>query len=164
MKTHLNSKVYNTDIYVRLSREDGDKIESDSIINQKELIKNFIQNKPEFRLHQIRVNDGYSGVNFDRPAFVYMLSDISAGKVNCVIVKDLSRFGRNYIEAGKYITNIFPFLNVRFIAINDNFDTADIQKNNSELIYVHFKNLMNDAYCNDISVKTRSSLDIKCKS
>lgn len=93
-----------------------------------------------------------------------MLSDISAGKVNCVIVKDLSRFGRNYIEAGKYITNIFPFLNVRFIAINDNFDTADIQKNNSELIYVHFKNLMNDAYCNDISVKTRSSLDIKCKS
>ena len=163
METHFNSKVYDTDIYVRLSREDGDKSESDSIVNQKELIKNFIRNKPEFRLHQIRVDDGYSGVNFNRPAFIDMLSDIRAGKVNCVIVKDLSRFGRNYIEAGKYITNIFPFLNVRFIAINDNFDTADITKNNSQIIYVHFKNLMNDAYCNDISLKTRSSLDIKCK-
>ncbi len=163
MNTHLTSKIYNTDIYVRLSREDGDKIESDSIVNQKEFIKNFLKNKPEFKLHQIRVDDGYTGVNFQRPSFIKMLDDIKAGKVNCVVVKDLSRFGRNYIEAGKYITNIFPFLNVRFIAINDNFDTADIQKNNSQLIYVHFKNLMNDAYCNDISVKTRSSLDIKCR-
>ncbi len=163
MNTHLTPKIYNTDIYVRLSREDGDKIESDSIVNQKEFIKNFLKNKPEFKLHQIRVDDGYTGVNFDRPSFIKMLDDIKAGKVNCVIVKDLSRFGRNYIEAGKYITNIFPFLNVRFIAINDNFDTADIQKNNSQLIYVHFKNLMNDAYCNDISVKTRSSLDVKCR-
>ena len=163
MNTHLTSKIYNTDIYVRLSREDGDKIESDSIVNQKEFIKNFLKNKPEFKLHQIRVDDGYTGVNFQRPSFIKMLDDIKAGKVNCVVVKDLSRFGRNYIEAGKYITNIFPFLNVRFIAINDNFDTADIQKNNSQLIYVHFKNLINDAYCNDISVKTRSSLDIKCR-
>ncbi len=163
MNTHLTSKIYNTDIYVRLSREDGDKIESYSIVNQKEFIKNFLKNKPEFKLHQIRVDDGYTGVNFQRPSFIKMLDDIKAGKVNCVVVKDLSRFGRNYIEAGKYITNIFPFFNVRFIAINDNFDTADIQKNNSQLIYVHFKNLINDAYCNDISVKTRISLDIKCR-
>ena len=155
-------KTYNTDIYVRLSREDGDKIESDSIVNQKELIKNFLKNKPEFKVHQIRVDDGFTGVNFQRPAFTEMLADIKAGKVNCVIVKDLSRFGRNYIEAGKYITNIFPFLDVRFIAINDNFDTADIN-NSSELIFFHFKNLINDAYCADISVKTRSQLDVKRK-
>ena len=153
-------KTYNTDIYVRLSREDGDKIESDSIVNQKELIKNFLKNKPEFKLHQIRVDDGFTGVDFQRPAFIEMLADIKAGKVNCVIVKDLSRFGRNYIEAGKYITNIFPFLDVRFIAINDNFDTADIN-NSSELIFFHFKNLINDAYCADISVKTRSQLEVK---
>ena len=100
METHFNSKVHDTDIYVRLSREDGDKSESDSIVNQKELIKNFIRNKPEFRLHQIRVDDGYSGVNFNRPAFIDMLSDIRSGKVNCVIVKDLSRFGRNYNRVG----------------------------------------------------------------
>lgn len=160
MKT--NQKVYRTDIYVRLSREDGDKIESDSITNQKELIKSFISNKPEFQIHQIRVDDGYTGVNFQRPAFQAMLEDIKAGKVDCVIVKDLSRFGRNYIEAGKYITNIFPFLGVRFIAINDSYDTA-LTNNPSNVILVHFKNFMNDSYCNDISVKTRSSLKIKCK-
>ena len=154
--------VYNTDIYVRLSREDGDKTESDSIINQQELIKEYLSKKPELRINQIRIDDGYTGVNFQRPAFQAMLEDVKAGKVNCIVVKDLSRFGRNYIEVGKYITNIFPFLGVRFIAINDNLDTADM-KNSSELIFVHFKNLMNDAYCSDISVKTRSSLNIKQK-
>jgi len=133
----------------------GIKSKATVFVNQKELIKNFLKDKLEFKLHQIRVDDGFTGVNFQRPAFTEMLADIKAGKVNCVIVKDLSRFGRNYIEAGKYITNIFPFLDVRFIAINDNFDTADIN-NSSELVFFHFKNLMNDAYCGDISIKTRT--------
>lgn len=89
-----------------------------------------------------------------------MLEDIKSGKVNCVIVKDLSRFGRNYIEAGRYIEKIFPYLGVRFIAINDNIDTACATSASDELL-IPFKNLINDAYCRDISIKVRSHLDIK---
>jgi DNA invertase Pin-like site-specific DNA recombinase len=155
-------KAYVADVYVRLSREDGDKEESDSISNQKMLILNFIKDKPDIKLHKIRVDDGFTGTNFDRPSFQEMIADVKSGKVNCIIVKDLSRFGRNYVESGKYITNIFPFLNVRFIAVNDNFDTVN-SINSSELTVFHFKNLLNDAYCNDISVKVRSQLDIKRK-
>ena len=91
-----------------------------------------------------------------------MLEDIKSGKVNCVIVKDLSRFGRNYIEAGRYIEKIFPYLGVRFIAINDNIDTAS-EMSASEEMLIPFKNLINDAYCRDISIKVRSHLDIKRK-
>ena len=98
MNTNLNTDVYNADIYLRLSREDGDKEESDSITNQKELILEFLKSRKDIRVHAIRADDGYSGVNFDRPAFQQMLEDIKNGKVNCVITKDLSRFGRNHIE------------------------------------------------------------------
>lgn len=162
MNTNLNTTVYDADLYLRLSREDGDKEESDSIVNQKELIKEFLKSKPDIRIHEIRVDDGYSGVNFERPAFQKMLSDIKEGKVNCVIVKDLSRFGRNYIEAGKYIEKIFPYLGVRFIAVNDNYDSISGNGQNDNII-VPFKNLINDAYCRDISIKTRTSLEVKRK-
>ena len=158
----MQKKVYNADIYVRISREDGDKEESDSISNQKILIQNFLKTKSDIKLHKIRVDDGFTGVNFNRPAFSEMLADVKAGKVNCIIVKDLSRFGRNYIENGKYITNIFPFLGVRFIAVNDSFDTGSTLQS-SEMTIFHFKNILNDAYCNDISIKVRSQLDIKRK-
>ena len=153
MNTNLNTDVYNADIYLRLSREDGDKEESDSITNQKELILEFLKSRKDIRVHAIRADDGYSGVNFDRPAFQQMLEDIKNGKVNCVITKDLSRFGRNHIEVGKYIEKIFPYLGVRFIAINDRYDSIenDAQANN---IIIPFKNLINDAYCRDISIKT----------
>ena len=159
MKTILNN-VYNADAYYRLSREDGDKAESDSIVNQKSLVKEYLKMHPDIRIHKERVDDGYSGVSFDRPAFQSMLEDIKSGKVNCVIVKDLSRFGRNYIESGRYIEKIFPYLGVRFIAINDNIDTVS-SKNNSDEMLIPFKNLINDAYCRDISIKIRSHLDIK---
>ena len=125
MNTNLNTDVYNADIYLRLSREDGDKEESDSITNQKELILEFLKSRKDIRVHAIRADDGYSGVNFDRPAFQQMLEDIKNGKVNCVITKDLSRFGRNHIEVGKYIEKIFPYLGVRFIAINDRYDSIE---------------------------------------
>ena len=140
---------YNACIYARLSRDDGDKLESDSIINQKALIRDFLSKHPEI------------GVNFDRPAFQEMMEDIRSGKINCVVVKDLSRFGRNYIEAGNYIERVFPFLGVRFIAINDNYDSLD--RNQSDSLIIPFKNLINDAYCKDISVKIRSQLEIKRK-
>ena len=148
------------DAYYRLSREDGDKAESDSIVNQKALVKEFLKSCPDITLYEEKVDDGYTGVNFERPGFQAMLEDIKSGKVNCVIVKDLSRFGRNYIEAGRYIEKIFPYLGVRFIAINDNIDTASSMDKSEEMI-IPFKNLINDAYCRDISVKIRSHLDIK---
>ena len=162
MNTNLNTDVYDADVYLRLSKEDGDKEESDSITNQRELILEFLKSREDIRIHEVRVDDGYSGVNFERPAFQQMLEDIKAGKVNCVVTKDLSRFGRNHIEVGKYIEKIFPYLGVRFIAVNDNYDslTNDTQTNN---IIIPFKNLINDAYCRDISMKIRSNLEVKRK-
>ena len=155
------SKEYNACIYARLSRDDGDKLESDSIINQKALIRDFISKHPEIHVVSEKTDDGYSGVNFDRPAFQEMMEDIRSGKINCVVVKDLSRFGRNYIEAGNYIERVFPFMGVRFIAINDSYDSLD--RNQSDSLIIPFKNLINDAYCKDISVKIRSQLEIKRK-
>lgn len=162
METNLNTKIYNADLYLRLSKEDGDKEESDSITNQKELIFDYLKSMEDIKIHEVRVDDGYSGVNFDRPAFQQMLEDIKAGKVDCVITKDLSRFGRNHIEVGKYLEKIFPYLGIRFIAINDNYDSAksDTQTDN---IIIPFKNLINDAYCRDISIKIRSNLEVKRK-
>lgn len=162
METNLNTKIYNADLYLRLSKEDGDKEESDSITNQKELILDYLKSMEDIKIHEIRVDDGYSGVNFNRPAFQQMLEDIKAGKVDCVITKDLSRFGRNHIEVGKYLEKIFPYLGVRFIAINDNYDStkSDTQTDN---IIIPFKNLINDAYCRDISIKIRSNLEVKRK-
>ncbi len=157
----MKNKSFNACIYTRLSRDDGDKLESDSIINQRALIKDFLSKHPEIKTVSEKTDDGYSGVNFDRPAFQEMMDEIRTGKVNCVVVKDLSRFGRNYIEAGNYIERVFPFMGVRFIAINDSYDSLD--RNQSDSLIIPFKNLINDAYCKDISVKIRSQLEIKRK-
>lgn len=162
MNTYYESKKYNAALYVRLSREDGDKEESESITNQKELIKEFIKTQQDIRISSERIDDGYSGVNFERPAFMEMLEDIKKGRIDCIIVKDLSRFGRNYIEVGRYIEKIFPYLGVRFIAINDNYDSI-YAKTPFDNILLPFKNLINDSYCRDISIKIRSQLDMKRK-
>ena len=108
-------KIYHAAVCLRLSMEDGyvaedSRLESNNISNQKNLIMNFVGKSPEIHIHSIRVDDGYSGVDFNRPNFQQMLDDIKAGEVDCVIVKDLSRFGRNYIEAGRYIEKIFPMM------------------------------------------------------
>ena len=99
--------MYDAALYLRLSRDDiedgGAKIESDSIANQRELLRSFVKSQPDIQIFDIYVDDGYSGGNFDRPEFKRMTKDIESGKVNCVIVKDLSRFGREYIEAGRLI-------------------------------------------------------------
>jgi DNA invertase Pin-like site-specific DNA recombinase len=158
----MSKKIYNAALYVRISKDDGDKAESDSIINQKELIKDYLRSIPEIQLCSERVDDGFSGVDFLRPDFEAMMEDIRAGKINCVVVKDLSRFGRNYIEVGKYLENIFPFLGVRFISVNDQFDSANKRTDAEELI-LPFKNLINDAYSRDLSVKIRSQLLVKRK-
>lgn len=155
-------KKYNAAIYIRLSKDDGDKMESNSISNQRTLIESFLKNRPEITVRSERVDDGYSGVTFDRPAVKAMLEDIKAGSINCVIVKDLSRFGRNYIETGRYIEQVFPFMGVRFIAINDGFDSAN-QQSQADGMIIPFKNLINDAYSRDISIKVRSQLNTRCK-
>lgn len=146
--------------YLRLSREDGDKLESDSIRNQRELIKEFVAQHSGLNLVDEYVDDGYSGTSYERPAFQRMLEDVKSGKINCIIVKDLSRLGRNYIETGRYLEKIFPFLGVRFISILDHYDSAS-DGNEADQIIVPFKNLINDAYCRDISTKIRSQLDVK---
>lgn len=146
--------------YLRLSKDDNDKSESNSIGNQRQLIQDFVKRQPDIRLVDEKVDDGFTGTTFERPGFTEMMELIRAGKANCIIVKDLSRFGRNFVEAGKYLHQIFPFLGVRFIAINDNYDSlkSDYQTNN---LYVPIKNLFNDAYSRDVSVKMRSFYDYK---
>lgn len=145
--------------YIRLSYTDDKTSESDSVGNQRKLIENFAANHPEIKIVSEKIDDGYSGIIFDRPAFKEMMQDITAGKINCVIVKDLSRLGREYIETGRYLRRVFPAYGVRFIAINDNLDTANDESSDELLVSV--KNIMNEAYCRDISIKTRSALEIK---
>ena len=140
-------------------KKDGDisssaKLESNSISNQKALILDFLKDKKDIEVVSVRVDDGYSGSNFDRPAFQAMLEDIRRWDCRLRSGKDLSRFGREYIDSGKYIERLFPALGVRFIAINDNYDSLK-GKNQADEIIIPFKNLINDAYCRDISIKIR---------
>jgi DNA invertase Pin-like site-specific DNA recombinase len=153
---------YNADVYLRLSKQDGDNTESDSIGNQRALILDFLKSQPDITVHKIRIDDGFSGVDFNRPDFIRMIDDIRDGTVNCVVVKDFSRFGRNYIENGKYTQQLFPRTGVRFIAVNDCYDSTKAQGFTGNII-VPFKKMINDAYCADISTKVRSHLEIKRK-
>lgn len=159
---NTQKKIWNATLYLRLSRDDGDKEESNSITGQRELLRDYISQRPELREYAVRVDDGFSGSTFERPSFQKMIEDVKAGRTDCIVVKDLSRFGRNYLDAGEYIEKIFPFLGVRFIAVNDHYDSLGDKKASDDLI-IPFKNLINEAYCRDISVKIRSQLEIKRK-
>lgn len=150
-------EVWNTAGYLRLSREDGDKAESDSIANQRKLLEQYIAVHPELRLADFYQDDGYTGTNFDRPAFRRMEEDIKQGRVNCVLVKDLSRFGRDYIEVGRYLEREFPARGVRFIAINDHVDSA---RGRYDML-LPMKNIFNTQYARDISDKVRSAIHTK---
>ena len=162
MQNSKETKIWNATLYLRLSRDDGDKEESNSITGQRELLRNFIRTRPELREYAVRIDDGFTGSNFDRPSFKKMLEDVKAGRTNCIIVKDLSRFGRNYLDAGEYIEKIFPFLGVRFIAVNDGFDTLTAQRG-ADGYLVPLKNLINEVYSKDISKKSSSALVAKQK-
>lgn len=163
MQSNTETKIWNATLYLRLSRDDGDKEESNSITGQRELLRDYIRNRPEFHEYAVRIDDGFTGSNFERPDFKKMIEDVKEGRTDCIIVKDLSRFGRNYLDAGEYIEKIFPFLGVRFIAVNDNYDSLAGKTASDDLI-IPFKNLINEAYCRDISVKVRTQLEIKRKS
>ena len=146
-------------MYLRLSKEDGEKVESNSISNQREIINSYVK-RNQITMVKEYVDDGYSGANFDRPNFKEMISDASDKKFDTIIVKDLSRFGRDYIEAGKYIQRIFPENEIRFISVNDNYDSKSADMNDTHLI-LPIKNFINDSYCRDISNKVKSSQKIK---
>ena len=150
---------YKATAYIRLSYTDDRSSESDSVSNQRKLIENFVQRNPDIEVVSEKIDDGYSGIIFDRPAFKEMMQDVTDGNINCVIVKDLSRLGREYIETGRYLRRVFPAYGVRFIAITDNIDTA--HESSGDDLTVSVKNIMNEAYCRDISIKTRTSLDVK---
>lgn len=153
---------YRCAVYLRLSRSDGDQQESNSIKNQRALLNDYLGKHTELHKVDEYVDDGYSGTNFERPDFKRMMQDIENRKINCIIVKDLSRFGRNYIETGRYLERIFPFMGVRFIAINDHYDSAE-ENDDKGRILIPFNNLINDTYCRDISMRVRSHLDVKRK-
>jgi len=151
MNRKINSKITSpllTALYCRLSLEDGKDNESMSISNQKLLLKDYAEKNGMFN-YEFYVDDGFTGRNFNRPAFQRMIKDIEAGRVGCVITKDLSRLGRNYIESGSYMEVFFPKHNVRYIAITDNYDSL----NKQEMDIAPFKNILNDMYSRDISKK-----------
>lgn len=140
-------------MYLRLSREDGEG-ESDSIQNQRLLIQQYVKQQPDMTVIGEWVDDGWSGSRFDRPGFQKMMEAVSNGQMDCILVKDLSRLGREYIQTGQYLQEIFPKLGVRFIAIMDHYDSWKTEFMEQSLL-MPVLNLMNDAYCRDISQKVR---------
>nr|WP_314464385.1 recombinase family protein [uncultured Clostridium sp.] len=144
--------------YIRLSQEDENEGESNSITNQRELLNAFIENSPDLSQYEVVefCDDGYSGTNFDRPGVKALLEAVRAGSISCIIVKDLSRFGRNYIDIGDYLEQIFPFLGVRFISVNDRFDSNDFDGTTGGLD-IGFRNLIYALYSKDLSQKVRSA-------
>ena len=149
-------------VYGRRSFDDGENSESYTIKNQKALIESFLENKDNIEIEDYYIDDGYTGTNFERPGFKRMLQDVVNGKINGIIVKDLSRLGRNHREVGKYIEEIFPIYDIRIISINDNVDSYLDPESISSLI-VPVKNLMNENYSRDLSKKVASAYETMAK-
>ena len=152
--------IYNAGIYVRLSQEDMRAGESLSIENQKLILTKYVKEQG-WNLVDTYVDDGWSGTDFDRPAVQRLLSDAQSGKINLIICKDLSRFGRNYIEVGRYVDYIFPSYNIRFIALNDNVDTAS--KDTSALDMMPIVNLFNEWHAASTSKKIKAVIEANAK-
>ena len=154
------AKEFKTAAYIRLSIEDSGKPGSDTIEGQRNLILAYIEGQADFRLVEVYCDNGHTGTNFDRPDFERMMEDVRRGKINCIVVKDLSRFGRNYHETSNYLLRIFPFLGVRFVAVNDHFDTETAVETEYGLV-MPLKNIINDTYSRDISRKISSAIETK---
>lgn len=152
-------KVYSVGIYARLSVDCGDK-KNESIETQVEIAKEFVKRWDDMKIYDIYTDIGRTGTNFRREGFERMMRDVRMRKIDCIVVKDLSRFGRNHIETGNYIEKIFPFMGVRFIAVTDNFDSMKLS-GHSEPIDVNLKNLVNEMYARDISLKVKASRKTK---
>lgn len=151
---------YKVAVYLRLSKEEySNEKESNSIANQKLIIDNYLKEHREYKLVDYYIDDGYSGTNFDRPEFQRMLEDIKNKKIDVILIKDLSRLGRNYIETGNFVEVVFPAMGVSVISVDENYeiDSSDYYSDD----YLALKNLFNDMYAKDISKKVRSSLIVK---
>ena len=155
------TEVYRAALYLRLSREDGDSLESDSIAIQREITNHFLKSKEDIVVFDTYIDDGWTGTNFNRPNFRRMEKDWEDKKINCIIVKDLSRFGRDYIGNGMYIERVFPIKNIRFIAINDNYDSLYPER--SDPLMLPIRNVINTQYAIDVQKKVNTSLDIHRK-
>lgn len=151
---------WNIALYVRLSEEDKKGQQSESIKSQKSYLESFVKTIDSLNSYKFYVDDGYTGGNFDRPAFQRMMSDIIAKRINCVVVKDLSRFGRNYIEMSKYLQVIFPTLETRFISLNDNYD-SEISDEPIDTLLIGLYGLMNEEYLKDCSIKSKMSHNLR---
>ena len=154
----VENSSFKVGLYIRLSRDDGN-VESDSIVSQRSLLNQYVKEN-NYNVVDEYVDDGFSGTNFDRPAFIRMMKDIELGKINMIITKDMSRLGRDYIGTGELIEKYFPNNNIRYIAINDGIDTF-IDNTNNDI--APFKAIMNDMYAKDISKKIKSSLHSRMK-
>lgn len=153
-------QIYNIAAYLRLSKEEySNEKESNSITNQRQIIDNYLEEHKEYKLVDYYVDDGYTGTNFDRPEFQRMLEDIKNKKIDVIIIKDLSRIGRNYIETGNFVEVVFPAMGVSVISLDENYEMDSSDYYGSD--YVPLKNLFNDMYAKDISKKVRSSLIVK---
>ncbi|NMA50036.1 MAG: recombinase family protein, partial [Tissierellia bacterium] len=162
-KAKKTERVYIAGVYTRLSRDhkyDAKRDLSNSINGQIAIAEDYVEDNSDITITEIYTDYEYSGTNFERPAFKEMMDDIRSGKINCIIVKDLSRLGREYLEVGDYIETVFPFLGVRFISVNDKFDTAK-EMSSGKPLEITLKNLINDMYTKDISKKIKSAKRIR---
>lgn len=156
-------KLYKACLYLRLSDEDKRNIEDNSIGNQKKICLEHLKKLPEIEVIASYIDNGASGTNFSRSGFKQMLQDLTKGEINCVVVKDLSRLGRNYLETSEYLEKFFPEAGIRFIAVNNGYDS--IRKlNGKQEIVIPFSNIVNDMYAKDVSRKIRSSIETLMKS
>ncbi len=160
MKCATGFDLFHVAVYIRLSREDGDREESYSVGNQRKLLMEFLAEQQDCFLYDVYIDDGYTGTNFSRPEFQRMMGDIENGNVNCVVVKDLSRFGRDYIDTGRYLERVFPELGVRFISVTDHIDS--IKQAYDMLLPI--KNIFNEQYARDISNKIHATVKSKQRS
>ena len=155
MLKNQSNKILRVVAYLRLSAEDGDKVESNSISNQRTLIHGYLKNHEEFSIVKEFIDDGYSGANFERPGFQDMMKMLEKGEADCVVVKDLARLGRDFSGVLRYVERIFPKMGIRFIAINDGYDNAEPQ---DQTLTVRMKSLVNDIYPADTSRAVRANL------
>ena len=153
-------RIYQTGGYIRLSVEDSGKPGAETIENQKEMVRGYIENQPDMELYGMYCDNGQTGTDFERPEFERLMQDVRAGKVDCFVAKNLSRFGRNYRETGNYLERIFPFLGIRFVAVSDHFDTLGAERGSDGYI-IPLKNIINEVYSKDISRKSGSALAVK---
>lgn len=153
-------RIYHVGAYIRLSVEDNGKPNTDTIENQKELVKRYIEEQPDMEFFELYCDNGRTGTDFERPEFERLMQDVRKGTIDCIVVKDLSRFGRNYRETGNYLERIFPFLEVRFVAVADQLDTLHAKCGSNNYL-ISLKNIINEIYSKDISRKSGSALAVK---